>query len=271
MISDNSNPPHYYAGGRLTKVGTGTLTLSGANTYTGLTTINAGTLAVNGSLAGDVQVNGGATLKGTGTIEGTVTVAPGGIVAPGNSPGTLTIGSDYLQDPKAYWRWKWRVRIRRTRTFLIVNGNVNLGGTLLLVFSGYAPSANETFPVLEATGNLSVNNLNIVVLGLKPGFEPSYQVSGGKLILTATSSGQLRTTDDPVQALKPLFAPQSGFVYPVFTLAGATYQFDTSTDLKTWTPVSEVPGANVLFEFRHIPPAADAHRFYRVVQISGTP
>ena len=35
----------------LTKVGTGTLTLSGGNTFTGATTVSNGTLLVNGSLA----------------------------------------------------------------------------------------------------------------------------------------------------------------------------------------------------------------------------
>jgi hypothetical protein len=71
--------------------------------------------------------------------------------------------------------------------------------------------------------------------------------------------------------LAPFVTAQSGFVYPVFTLAGATYKFDTSTDLKSWTPVSVVPGANKLVEFRHISPVSDADRFYRVIQVSGTP
>ena len=52
-------------GGSLTKQGTGTLTLSGANTYTGDTTVNAGTLATSGDEriadASDLIVASGAT------------------------------------------------------------------------------------------------------------------------------------------------------------------------------------------------------------------
>lgn len=74
----------------LTKVGTGTLTLSATNTNTGGTTVSAGTLAVDGVLpaGGTATVAAGARLAGNGTVATNTTI--NGTLAPGHSPGTLT-------------------------------------------------------------------------------------------------------------------------------------------------------------------------------------
>ena len=93
VIGDGSGSPTF-----VTKVGSGTLTLSGANTYTGATTVSAGTLLVDGSITSATSVSAGATLGGTGSINAAVSSA--GTINPGDgaSAGTLAISNLTLQN-----------------------------------------------------------------------------------------------------------------------------------------------------------------------------
>lgn len=88
--------------GGLTKLGIGTLVLTGANTYSGPTLVNEGRLAVNGSLASAVTVNDTGILGGNGRVA-SLAANRGGTVAPGNSVGTLQVAGDLNLAPGAVY------------------------------------------------------------------------------------------------------------------------------------------------------------------------
>jgi autotransporter-associated beta strand protein len=132
-------------GGSIAKVGTGTLTLTGANTYAGSTTVEAGTLLINnttgsGTGGGTVRVRGG-ILGGDGIIGGPVIVGTGqnsgAVIGPGaNSrvPGTLTIQKKLTLKPDATYRVLLNSNTLATDS-LLAKG-VSLSGAQIIIVDG---------------------------------------------------------------------------------------------------------------------------------------
>jgi autotransporter-associated beta strand protein len=215
----------------LTKLGTGTLTLTGANIYTGVTTVTSGELLVSNTTgsatgSGGVNVTGtgtvgsGGTLGGTGFITGNVTISrtrpgsQGGTIAPGTPAaiGTLTLTNSILTfNPQGSYAFKY-------------NGAAT---------SPRAGVDNDT--IADPTGTLDLSNLNpvnrrfTVMLVATPGATVGTPVtytagSFGSIILPAGVTGPDVTA---------LFAFTGNFSGPAnATITGNQLQF-------TFTPAPE--------------------------------
>lgn len=143
------------AGGRLVKVGTGTLTLNGPASLGNAATTNivGGTVFVNTDIRNaPVTVQNGATLGGTGVV-GAVTAAAGGRVSPGMSPGalvsptgdlTLNAGSVFIAEINGNTAGTGYDRFTTTGTV-----NINGAKLSLTLGGGFAPAlTDDTFDIL---------------------------------------------------------------------------------------------------------------------------
>ncbi|MFZ5780337.1 MAG: autotransporter domain-containing protein [Pseudomonadota bacterium] len=88
LTTGNDNTSTTFSGvisgsGGLSKIGSGTLTLSGANSYSGGTVLAAGGLTVSGSLASGIIVNGGSLLV-SGSVTGDIVQNAGSASLTGN-------------------------------------------------------------------------------------------------------------------------------------------------------------------------------------------
>ncbi|MFM2293881.1 MAG: toxins and related Ca2+-binding domain, partial [Verrucomicrobiota bacterium] len=155
--------------GSLTKIGVGTMTLSGSNSYAGLTVISNGTLALSGSgsiggsssievgsgatldvSAGSFTLGGSQTLKGNGSVVGAANI--NGALTPGASIGTLTFsvaptlaGSIVAEINSA--------ASPNADKVVVSSGTLNFGGTLTVTNLGSAPASGTTFDLFD--GSLS--------------------------------------------------------------------------------------------------------------------
>lgn len=190
------------AGTSITKMGAGTLTLTGNNAFHGTSRITEGTLVVTGQL-GALDILDGGTLAGNGTV-GTTVVQSGGIIAPGNSIGTLTVDGDLLLTSGSILDYELGTPgtaanpTSGSSDRIAVVGNLELDGSLNLSQSGNPADGTAAlgyYRLMTYGGTLTDGGLDIGIASA-PADPALYQIQagGGNVDLFVAAAG-----DDDLQ------------------------------------------------------------------------
>lgn len=205
----------------LTKSGTNTWVLSGANTYTGATNVNTGTLVINGSTAtgSAVTVADDATLGGSGKVGGATTIENGGTHDVGG-------GADRTQDFSGSLTY---------HTGSIFSWDLDAGAS----DTGSGATNSGTYDHVIAAGAVTKDAgagaiFNIVLGGTDTFADPFWN--------TAKSWSNIFTTGTGSESLATIFTSFGGDV-PTTGIVSDRGQFTFITNTLTWSAVPEPTSA----------------------------
>jgi outer membrane autotransporter protein len=142
--------------GAITKLGAGTLTLTGdSGAYAGTTQVGMGTLQVDGALGGTLFVNPTTTLSGVGSV-GSTTIAPGATLSPGNTAtpmATLRVNGDLTFMPGSGLRVQ--TAADGSHDNVHVTGAANLAGSVVDLGQDGSYAASTSYTILTADSGVN--------------------------------------------------------------------------------------------------------------------
>jgi autotransporter-associated beta strand protein len=212
-------------GGAITKVGTGTATLSGGNTYTGGTTISNGTLVAaydtssltaSSTGTGNVALNGGVLASNAGptayvlgnVIAGNTTsqtIAPGGI----GTVGSLSIGGLTTSNLTTlnFDLGTGSGEITNGDLLILGSGTVSIASGTAMTFGGTPVVGNDYRLIGDGSGGTVVDAINLSNFTLPGGSGATYALSNsvdaGFIDLVVTSTGPASLTWNNIGAGAP--------------------------------------------------------------------
>jgi len=151
------------SGGTLTKLGSGTLTLTGANTYNGTTAIGAGKLILQSTAGTGAIIVSNSTVLGVN--QGGTQIAPSSLTVGTSSSATLEFNG-----------------VTSATTAAIVTGSISVGGPITINVNSGAFLIGQHYPLLTFSGTPPP-----VALGTLVGAGGNLSTNGNTIQLNVTS------------------------------------------------------------------------------------
>ncbi len=260
-------------GGSLTKIGTGTLTLTNTETYTGATTVNGGTLVVDGSIATSslTTVNAGSTLSGSGTVGNTA--IDGGTLAPGSTVsafGPLTVAGNLSFTAAS----TYMIQVSPTNA-----GRTNVSGTATLnnatVNVNYSSSTLQSqYTILHANTGVS-GNFNPTVVSNNSNVTSTLSYVGNDVFLNTklnfnTPNGPLNINQQNVANALTGFFNRTGSIPMAFAALSPAGLTIASGELGTGVIQSSIKAADLFLNLLLDPTIAGRSGGFTVQSVTPT-